>query len=204
MYVYSVYIELYQNQSTFLIFLYLFCKRIGGSVLYVHMVGGGGGFWFDYTVLVPEQHGFSISRMEVPTSQPIIKYFTHSAFCIFFYCCAKTLIAEKMCENWQVNITWQRSNVISLYHMARLYCITWQLYLMSILYLFTKLYSISWLHSMLWLTCLIICALCAGVLYMFYALALVCDHYFVPSLDVIIGRLTGSWYTCTSLFGRYW
>ena len=85
--------------------------------------------------------------MEVPTSQPIIKYFTHSAFCIFFYCCAKTLIAEKMCENWQVNITWQRSNVISLYHMARLYCITWQLYLMSILYLFTKLYSISWLHT---------------------------------------------------------
>ena len=140
--------------------------------------------------------------MEVPTSQPIIKYFTHCAFCIFFYCCAKTLIAEKMCENWQVNITWQRSNVISLYHMARLYCITWQLYLMSILYLFTKLYSISWLHSMLWLTCRIICALCAGVLYMFYALALVCDHYFVPSLDVIIGRLTGSWYTCTSLFGR--
>ena len=58
------------------------------------------------------------------------------------------------------------------------------------------------LHSMLWLTCLIICALCAGVLYMFYAQALVCDHYFVPSLDVIIGRLTGSWYTCTSLFGR--
>jgi hypothetical protein len=30
----------------------------------------------------------------------------------------------------------------------------------------------------------------AGVLYMFYALALVCDHYFVPSLDVIIGRLS--------------
>ncbi len=25
---------------------------------------------------------------------------------------------------------------------------------------------------------------------MFYALALVCDHYFVPSLDVIIGRLS--------------
>ena len=27
-----------------------------------------------------------------------------------------------------------------------------------------------------------------GVLYMFYALALVCDHYFVPSLDVIIEK----------------
>merc|ERR1719351_260777 len=27
-----------------------------------------------------------------------------------------------------------------------------------------------------------------GVLYMFYALALVCDHYFVPALDVIIER----------------
>merc|ERR1711988_1156060 len=27
-----------------------------------------------------------------------------------------------------------------------------------------------------------------GVLYMFYALALVCDHYFVPTLDVIIER----------------
>ncbi len=32
----------------------------------------------------------------------------------------------------------------------------------------------------------------AGVLYMFYALALVCDHYFVPSLDVIIGRLSAN------------
>merc|ERR1719340_604403 len=27
-----------------------------------------------------------------------------------------------------------------------------------------------------------------GLLYMFYALALVCDHYFVPTLDVIIER----------------
>merc|ERR1711874_568480 len=27
-----------------------------------------------------------------------------------------------------------------------------------------------------------------GVLYMFYALALVCDHYFVPTLDVIIEK----------------
>ena len=27
-----------------------------------------------------------------------------------------------------------------------------------------------------------------GILYMFYALALVCDHYFVPALDVIIEK----------------
>ena len=27
-----------------------------------------------------------------------------------------------------------------------------------------------------------------GLLYMFYALALVCDHYFVPTLDVIIEK----------------
>ena len=30
-----------------------------------------------------------------------------------------------------------------------------------------------------------------GLLYMFYALALVCDHYFVPTLDVIIEKWVG-------------
>ena len=32
-----------------------------------------------------------------------------------------------------------------------------------------------------------------GIIYMFYALALVCDEYFVPSLDVITEKVRSVW-----------
>jgi hypothetical protein len=48
-----------------------------------------------------------------------------------------------------------------------------------------------------------------GIVYMFYALALVCDEFFVPSLDVIAEKVTNSpihdsWGRCYDLnFQRF-